>query len=280
MAEPKVGDYCYYLPELFEVRSIVRHQVYRIVGVTSNKRYVVPLTQLQPPNIVDRAAISVGELSEMQHRIEEQQKKIDNSEMLGTAGARLEEELRQLKVESQRLGDQLLETKRQLEYAGNQRESCRRQVETLKKELEEVTNIAETKTRECIALVEERECLARELENAEIDNRKLRGRVKTEQTSKKVIQRRLEAINAQSPFSRPPNFYELLFLPQGATTSITQKHYKTLAMLCHPDKGGREDMFKIILQAKKIMEDEEARNIYDKYGIEKAQEYMNSKMDI
>ena len=127
MAEPKVGDYCYYLPELFEVRSIVRHQVHRIVGVTSNKRYVVPLTQLQPPNIVDRAAISVGELSEMQHRIEEQQKKIDNSEMLGTAGARLEEELRQLKLESQRLGDQLLETKRQLEYAGNQRESCRQE---------------------------------------------------------------------------------------------------------------------------------------------------------
>ena len=86
-------------------------------------------------DIVDRAAISFGELSEMQHRIEEQQKKIDNSEMPGIAGARLEEQLRQLKFDSQRLGDQLLETKRQLEYAGNQRESCRRQVETLKKEL-------------------------------------------------------------------------------------------------------------------------------------------------
>ena len=107
MAEPKVSDYCYYLPELFEVRSIVRHQLYRIVGVTSNKRYVVPLTQLQPPNIVDRAAISVEELSEMQHRIDEQQKKIDNSEKLGTTGARLEEELQQLKLESQRLGDHL-----------------------------------------------------------------------------------------------------------------------------------------------------------------------------
>ena len=109
---------------------------------------MVPLTQLQPLNIVDRAAISVEELSEMQHRIGEQQKKIDNSEMLGTAGARLEEELRQLKLESQRLGDQLLETKRQFEYAGNQRESCRRQVETLKKELKKVANVAETKTRD------------------------------------------------------------------------------------------------------------------------------------
>ena len=28
------------------------------------------------------------------------------------------------------------------------------------------------------------------------------------------------------------------------------------------------------------MEDEEARNIYDKRGIEKAEEYMNSKMDL
>ena len=83
MAEPKIGDYCYYLPELFEVRSIVRHQVHGIVGVTSNKRYVVPLTQLQPPNLVDRAAISVMELKGMHQRIEEQQKKIDNSEMLG-----------------------------------------------------------------------------------------------------------------------------------------------------------------------------------------------------
>ena len=118
MAEPKIGDYCYYLPELFEVRSIVRQKVYWIVVVTSNKRYVVPLTQLQPPNIVDRAAISIDELNEMQHRIEEQQKKIDNSEMLGTAGARLEEELRQLKLESQRLGDQLLEPNGNLNTLG------------------------------------------------------------------------------------------------------------------------------------------------------------------
>ena len=139
----------------------------------------------------------------------------------------------------------------------------------MKKELEEVTNVAETKTRECIALVDERECLARELENAEMDDRKLRGRVKTEQTSKRVIQRRLEAINAQSPFSPPPNFYVLLFLPQGATTSIIQKHYETLAMLCHPDKVGRAEMFKIILQAKKIMEDEEARNIMTSTGLKK-----------
>ena len=40
-------------------------------------------------------------------------------------------------------------------------------------------DVAETKTRECIALVDERECLARELENAEVDIRKLCSRVST-----------------------------------------------------------------------------------------------------
>ena len=94
MAEPKIDKNCYYLLKLFEVRSIVRHQVYPIVGATSNKRYVVPLTQLQPPNI-DGAAIIVREWIEMHQRIEEQQKKIDNSEMLRTAGVPFEEELRQ-----------------------------------------------------------------------------------------------------------------------------------------------------------------------------------------
>ena len=37
---------------------------------------------------------------------------------------------------------------------------------------------AGSKTRECVALVDERECLAREMENAEENNRKLQIRVK------------------------------------------------------------------------------------------------------
>ena len=114
----------------------------------------------------------------MHQRIDEQQKKIDNSEMLGTAGVRLKEELRQLKLENLRFSGQLLETKRLLEYAGNQRESCRRQVEILKKGSEEVTKVAEKNTREHSALVDDRECLARELENAENRYQKTKERVR------------------------------------------------------------------------------------------------------
>ena len=171
----------------------------------------------------------------------------------------------------------MLETKRLLEYAGNQRESCRRQENILKKELVEFLNVAETKTREVIALVDERECLARELEKAKIEIRKLRTKVRKAQTSKMVIQRRLEAIKAPSAFSLPPNFYELLFLPHGTTTRTMQKHFKTLEMLCHPDKGRPVQNYSS--GKTKITEDEEARNVYDKHGIEKAEEFMNLKLD-
>ena len=93
-------------------------------------------------------------------KIEEQRKEINNSEMLGTAGARVQEGLRQLKL-GQRLRFQLLETKRVLVNAGNQLESCRRQVEMLNRVLEVAKSQAESKTRECVALVAERECLPR-----------------------------------------------------------------------------------------------------------------------
>ena len=80
------------------MKSILRHKVYRIVGVTLPKIYAVSLMQHQPHNVVDRAPISVMKLNELREQIEEQQKKINNSEMLGTAVARLKEELRHLKL--------------------------------------------------------------------------------------------------------------------------------------------------------------------------------------
>ena len=48
MAEPKISHYCFYLPELYEVKSTVRHQLNSIVGVISNKRYVQDVTSEVP----------------------------------------------------------------------------------------------------------------------------------------------------------------------------------------------------------------------------------------
>ena len=98
--------------------------------------------------------------------------------MLGTAGARFEEEFWQLKLEGQNLQEQFLQTKRLPVKSGNQRLSCRRPVEVLNRALVDTKSEAESKTRECVALVDERECLARELENAEENNRKLQSRFK------------------------------------------------------------------------------------------------------
>ena len=53
MAEPKYGNYYSYLTKIYKVKSFVRHQVYPIVGVTSIKRYVVPLIQLQATVLCD-----------------------------------------------------------------------------------------------------------------------------------------------------------------------------------------------------------------------------------
>ena len=44
----------------------------------------------------------------------------------------------------------------------------------------------------------------------------------------------------------------------GATIGTILKNYKSLSLLCHPDKRVRE----IILQGKNIIEDEKARSIY------------------
>ena len=60
----------------------------------SNESYVEPLIQFQPANIVDRAPISVMQMNELQGKIEKQQRKVNNSKMLGTAWAQLKKELR------------------------------------------------------------------------------------------------------------------------------------------------------------------------------------------
>ena len=92
--------------------------------------------QLQPPNIVNRFPISVMEPNEQLAKTEKQQKKINNSEMLGPARTRLKEELRQLKLEAQNNNELLLGTKSLLVNAGKQREFCRRKIEMLNTELE------------------------------------------------------------------------------------------------------------------------------------------------
>ena len=75
------------------------------------------------------------------------------------------------------------------------------------------------------------------------------------------------------------SLYDLLLVDEKATVEQIKKHFKVLAMICHPDKGGKNGHFEKILEAKDILTDEEARAVYDHDGIEAAREQKNSYMD-
>ena len=59
------------------------------------------------------------------------------------------------------------------------------------------------------------------------------------------------------------NYYELLDVPTNATTEEIKKHYRKYALLHHPDKGGDEEQFKLILEAYETLMDPILRHQYD-----------------
>jgi DnaJ family protein A protein 2 len=62
--------------------------------------------------------------------------------------------------------------------------------------------------------------------------------------------------------------YEILGVPQNATTDQIKKAFKKLALQNHPDKGGDENKFKEINRAHAVLTDEQMRQRYDQYGEE------------
>ena len=67
-------------------------------------------------------------------------------------------------------------------------------------------------------------------------------------------QKRLEKLSAKTLFDRSPTLYELLYVTESATKEQIKKNFKLLATSCHPDKGESNHCFKLILQAKTILE--------------------------
>ena len=60
--------------------------------------------------------------------------------------------------------------------------------------------------------------------------------------------------------------YEILGVPQNATTDDIKKAYRKLAREHHPDKGGDPEKFKKVQEAYEVLSDPEKRQNFDRFG--------------
>jgi DnaJ family protein A protein 2 len=74
-------------------------------------------------------------------------------------------------------------------------------------------------------------------------------------------------------------FYEILGVPQEASTDEIKKAYRKKVMKAHPDKGGDPEEFKRLQAAYEILSNQEKRELYDKYGIDGIREGGGGGMD-
>ena len=120
--EPEVGDYAYYLPQLYEVKAVVRRGVYIVCGVKNRFRTFVALDELYPTTLNQRPPISTQEWSRMKVRLE-------NSQKLGVDSLQLQEQHKSVQQENSMLHKQVVELKQQIIVAEQQREHFRARVD-------------------------------------------------------------------------------------------------------------------------------------------------------
>jgi DnaJ-class molecular chaperone len=61
--------------------------------------------------------------------------------------------------------------------------------------------------------------------------------------------------------------YDVLGVGRQSTNSEIKKAYRKKAMLNHPDRGGNEEDFKVLVEAYEILSNPEKRSNYDKFGM-------------
>ena len=111
------------------------------------------------------------------------------------------------------------------------------------------------------------------------ERKKLHVNLKVEVFAKQLLWKILRRHDAQSLFSAHPSLFDYLLLPGLAPIEIVERHFKSLYLLCYPDKGGREDNFKVLVAAHNFLMDPEARKVYHKRGLEAAKDVLLHEMD-
>lgn len=69
--------------------------------------------------------------------------------------------------------------------------------------------------------------------------------------------------------------YDILGVDEHASKKSITTNYRALAKKHHPDKGGDSEQFDRVTKAYKILSDDTCRKIYDNYGDEQADKYLN-----
>jgi curved DNA-binding protein CbpA len=64
---------------------------------------------------------------------------------------------------------------------------------------------------------------------------------------------------------RDKNYYDVLNVLRDAEDNEIRRAYKKASLQAHPDKGGSDDLFKVVLEAKDILLDKSKRQAYNRY---------------
>ena len=77
--------------------------------------------------------------------------------------------------------------------------------------------------------------------------------------------------------NRPATLYEILLIKSSAAKDQIRKHYNKRSLLTHPDAGGDEEFFETFNWAYQILENDAAREAYNKFVLDEAEKILNNR---
>ena len=71
--------------------------------------------------------------------------------------------------------------------------------------------------------------------------------------------------------------FDMQSIPELAVKTMARP-FRSLSLLCHPDKGRSGVSFEVLLEAKNKLGDEEAKQVFNKRGLEAVKDFLSSQM--
>ena len=184
---------------LFEIKSVVLPDVFKIVGLNTKWRTLAPLEQLQPSNIGNQAPFPYQEMINLKGQTSEAERYSDNSEKLGATSLQIRDQLKISQIEASSGIEKLLQMEGAVE--GN-----KLKIKALKLENE----------------------YKKEFSESQRERKKLHANFEAETLAQEQLWKRLRLYDAQSPFSAPPSLFYILLLLELAPSVTVEGQFKSL----------------------------------------------------